>query len=187
MIYINDIITFSNKGFEDISIKDFKENPIIIGNLNTKYLQSKGLRYVPRTVKILYNPLAYILEKYGISNPEDKDAVGLYNVSDICTLEPYFDFDEEVEQYGIQLANPMKVPYTLIGVVTGWLAIKEKLHNICLSLNSGKCGIISALDLIKIDLLSEEIKKGIIVGAHFMSEMYETSMIAFRTPKRMKI
>jgi len=173
MLYINDIITFSKRGFEDISIEDFKEEPSIIGDINTGYLQSKGLRYVPRTVKILYNPLAYILEKHGILNSEEKDVVGLYNISDICTLEPYFDFDEEVEQYGIQLANPMKVPYSLIGVVTGWLAIKERMHNICLSLNSGKCGVISALDLIKIDLLSEEIKKGIIVGAHYMGKMYE--------------
>lgn len=170
MIYINDIITFSDKGFDNLSLEDFIDTSVLIRDVSSPYLQSKGLRHVPRTAKILYNPLAYLLEKYKVM---DREYIGLYNINDICTLEPYYDFEEEVEQYGVQLANPMKSPYSLIGVITGWIAIREQLHNICLSLNSGICGIISALNLCEIDLQNAEVKNGVIIGAHFMGKMYE--------------
>lgn len=171
MLYVNDIITFSDKGFDNLLIEDFIDTPVLISEVSSQFLQSKGLRYVPRTAKILYSPLAYLLEKYKTGKEIDRDRMSLYNVNDICTLEPYYDFEEEIEQYGVQLANPMKAPYSLIGVITGWIAIKEQLHNICLSLNSGVCGVISALDLCK--LQSSDVKNGVVIGAHFMGKMYE--------------
>ena len=170
--YINDVVSFSNKGFEKIDF-DFLESPvnINIADVSSKHLQGKGLRFVPRTVKILNNVVGEILEKNELNS--QKDGIGIYNTNDICALEASIDFDREVEAFGVKLANPMKIPYTLNGATAGWIAIKNQLNNVNLTVNSGRCGILSALNLAGLDFMDMEIHHAIILGAHFTGETYK--------------
>ncbi|MEA4841208.1 MAG: hypothetical protein VB110_09415 [Bacteroidales bacterium] len=170
--YINDIVTFSNKGFEKIDF-NFIESPenAEITDYNSKHLQGKGLRFVPRTVRMLHNVVGEILEKNGLNT--EKDMMGIYNTNDICALEPSIDFDLEVENYGVKLANPMKIPYTLNGSTAGWLGIRSKMNNVNLSVNSGRCGILAAFNLTGLDFMDKETSHAIILCAHYMGEMYK--------------
>lgn len=169
--YINDITTFSKKGYENIDF-EFLESPqkMEISDDHSKHLQGKGLRFVPRTVRILHNVVGEMLEKNGLNT--QKDRIGLYNTSDICALEASIDFDQEIENYGVKLANPMKIPYTLNGATAGWIAIRNKMTNVNLTVNSGRCGVLSALNLAGLDFMDLETNHSIILCAHFMGEMY---------------
>lgn len=169
--YINDITSFSNIGFEKIDF-DFINSPESqeIKNSDSKHLQGKGLRFVPRTVRIMHNVLGEMLEKNNLHS--NKENIGVYNTNDICALEASIDFDQEIEDFGVKLANPMKIPYTLNGATAGWLAIRNKMNNVNLTVNSGRCGIISALNLISLDFMDKETSQTIVLGAHFMGEMY---------------
>lgn len=170
--YINDIATFSGMGFEKVSLQFIQsiEN-MEITDYHSEHLVGKGLRFVPRTALMLHNVLAEILKTNDLTTRKDK--IGLYNTSDICALEAGIDFDLEVENYGVKLANPMKVPYTLNGATAGWLGIRNKMHNINLSVNAGRCGMLSALNLAGLDFMDKETSFAIILGAHYMGEAYQ--------------
>ena len=169
--YINDITSFSNIGFEKIDF-NFIDSPESqeIKNPDSKHLQGKGLRFVPRTVRIMHNIIGEILEKNNLH--VEKENLGIYNTNDICALEASIDFDQEIEDFGVKLANPMKIPYTLNGATAGWLAIRNKMNNVNLTVNSGRCGMISALNLIGLDFMDKETNQTIVLGAHFMGKMY---------------
>jgi len=169
--YINDITSFSNIGFDKIDF-DFINSSVSqeIENPDSKHLQGKGLRFVPRTVRIIHNIVGEMLEKNNLRI--EKENLGIYNTNDICALEASIDFDQEIEDFGVKLANPMKIPYTLNGATAGWLAIRNKMNNVNLTVNAGRCGMISALNLAGLDFMDKETNQTILLGAHFMGEMY---------------
>lgn len=170
--YINDITSFSNIGFEKMDFH-FIESPESreITNIETKHLEGKGLRFVPRTVRIMHNVVGEMLEKNKLTT--QKAMVAIYNTNDIGALEASIDFDQEVENYGVKLANPMKIPYTLNGATAGWIAIRNKMNNVNLTVNAGRCGVLSALNLAGLDFMDRETTHAFILGAHFMGDMYK--------------
>lgn len=170
--YINSIITFSDKGFDLLDRTFFNSNEISeIKNIQTKYLEGKGLRYVPKTAKILNNVVAHAIELESIL--VQKDLLGVYNTNDVGHLESNIDFDFELKNYGVNLANPMKIPYTINGSILGWIAIKHKLTNICLTMNAGRCGLFSAINNSFLDIKDKKINKALILGAHFSGDAYK--------------
>jgi hypothetical protein len=169
--FLNSIVSFSNRGFDKLEYPFFESlQKIEIENIKSNYLQGKGLRHVPRTVQILHNVVGELIENNELVHK--KDSLGLYNTNDICALESSIDFDLEIEEYGTKLANPMKIPYTLSGATAGWIAIRNSLKNVNLTINSGRCGILSALNMVDLDFMDGEIDNAILLMAHFMGDKY---------------
>ena len=169
--YINDVVSFSDKGFEKLDRLSLKSSEVSeIHDVSSEYLQGKGLRYVPRTVRMMQNVVGEMLEKNNLI--PNKNRVGIYNTNDVCALEAAEDFDTEVENYGTRLANPMKVPYTISGATAGWIAIRNSLNNVILTINSGRCGVLSALNMAGLDFMDREVDDAIVLSANYMGEVY---------------
>lgn len=169
--YVNDIVTFSEKGFDFLDLSYFdSDDEIVIDSVNSEYLQGKGLRYIPRSLRLEYNVVARILDQH--AHHLVKDQIGIYNTNDICSLEPCIDFEMEVDEYGPNKVNPMKAPFTLNGAVSGWIAMREQLNNVSLSVNAGLCGLFSAFSICELDLYDDKISNGIIFGANLRENIY---------------
>lgn len=159
-IYIDDVLTFSCMSADPGE-----------SEMGIKHLKGKGLRYVPRTIRMVQVVTGEMIERNGLA--DNKGRIGLYNTNDVCSLEAGTDFDKELEQFGTRFANPMKVPYTINGAMAGWLAIRNGLKNVCLTVSSGRCGVFSALNIASLDFLDGITDYAIILGAHFAGEAYK--------------
>lgn len=170
--YINGISSYSKLNFNQLGIDYFEDDATdLITCLPEKYTAVKGLRHVPRTTKLLHVSLVNLIETYDLQNKAAD--IGLYNISHICSLEPHIEFDNELDKYGAQLANPILASYKLLGVHTGWMALKGSMTNINLSINSGRCSLLTAMKSCILDIMEKNICYGIITGGHFMGDPYK--------------
>lgn len=184
--FINDIVTYSDKGFEKLDLSFFSsENNLSVENTESDYLQGKGLRYIPRSVKLSYNTVAKLMDNEYYSSMRKK--IGLYSTNGTCSLDSELDFKMESLLYGSNRANPAKAPFTLNCALAGWIAIREQLNNSVLSLNCGQCGIFSALSLSELDFYEDKSSLTIILGANFIGDVYEKYNISSSLKKEVAV
>lgn len=173
-IFINDVVTFSNLGFEKISPEalDQKELKPHMTDLMSQQesLKGKGFRYVPQSIKMLYVALHKLVER---NNLEDKkDDIGLINTHELPNLESNIQFEKDIIEYGSKLANPMIAPYTVSNAGAGWLAIKGKMKNLNLTVNNGKSAVPSAINIIEDQIQLGTLEHGIIFSLNISSPYY---------------
>jgi hypothetical protein len=170
-IYVDDLVTFSKTGFEEFSPDIFEsDEDSIIESIETEHIAGKGFKYVPRSVKLIHNVVSEVIKRNNLS--EKRTSIGLFNSNDITSLDGNVEFDLEVEKYGVNMASPMKVPFTLGGSALGFTAIKNKLNNTNLTINLGRTGVVSTLSEVYLEFLDKKIECGILVDAHFMDFPY---------------
>ena len=184
--FINDIVTYSSKGFEKLDIAFFlSKNNSAIENIDSDYLQGKGLRHIPKSVRIAYNVVAKMLDNEYYSSMRER--MSLYYTNGVSSIEAQLDFERESLQYGSNKVNPAKAPFTINCSLAGWIALKEQLNNTVLSLSCGRCGIFSAFDLCELDFYDNKNSLAIVLGANFTGEAYEEYKLSSSFTERVSV
>jgi hypothetical protein len=168
--YINDSVSFSNTGIAPITLEYLSED-ISITNLNDQEaLKGKGFRNIPRIYKLFHIIVNKILHKY---KWEDLSKLGLINAYEIANLKASIDFENEIVIYGIQGANPLKGPLTVSNACAGWLAIRNGLYGLNITVNNGACSVLTALSIAKNHMHSGCIEACLILSANQKGSIYD--------------
>jgi hypothetical protein len=169
--FINDIISFSNLGKTNFPVDFLKENTLIENLSEQKELQRKGFRQIPQIYKIFHVIVSEMIDKYALC--KDIDRVGLISAYEFANLEANIDFEAEIINYGVSMINPIKAPFTVCNSCTGWLAIKNKMPNLNLTVCSGRTSIISAIKIARDYISSNKIDYCIILSANLNHNCYK--------------
>jgi hypothetical protein len=144
---------------------DFLKKDIMIENLaEQKTLQGRGFRQIPEIYKIFHVLVSQMLDKYELRHVIQR--VGIISAYEYANLDSNIDFESEIIKYGVSMVNPIKAPFTVCNSCAGWLAIKNKMQNLNLTVSSGRTSIISAIKFATYYINSNTIDYCIILSAN---------------------
>jgi hypothetical protein len=169
-MFINDIITFSHNGDDRITT-DFLRKGVLIENLDKQeVLQGKGFRQIPRIYKLFHVVVNKILEKFALYTSADR--IGIISAYEYANLDSNIDFEYEIMKYGASMVNPVKAPFTVCNSCVGWLAIRNKIQNLNLTVSSGRTSLISAMKIASDCIRSGSIDYCMILSANLDRACY---------------
>lgn len=108
-------------------------------------MQGRGFRQIPQIYKIFHVVVNDLIKKNELNKCLDN--VGLISAYEYANLDSNIDFEYEIMKYGVSMVNPIKAPFTVCNSCAGWLAIKNRLQNINLTVSSGRTSLLSAIKI----------------------------------------
>jgi 3-oxoacyl-[acyl-carrier-protein] synthase II len=149
----------------------------------TRYLGQKGLKYLSRTSKLLMSAAFMCLKDAGIKNDGrdyvcySPETVGAIVGTTYGSLSSLCSFDEVALREGPQFVSPMAFPNTVINCHTGYLAIKENIQGLTLTVSTGYAASFDAIGIAVQFLRSGNMKCFIAGGVEELSEEFFLSYL----------
>jgi 3-oxoacyl-[acyl-carrier-protein] synthase II len=143
-----------------------------------KYLGKKGLKYLSRTTKLVLSAAFLCLKDAEIKNSDreylsyDAESMGVVLGSTYGVIHSLSSFDQVSLVEGPHSVSPMAFPNMVMNCHSGYLAIKENVKGLNITVSTGYNASIDAVGIARHYLASDQIKCFLVGGAEELSEEF---------------